>query len=339
MFMVEEQGQHEGKRSIVLTLKELSNNHLDRNGFNFLVETVYKIANSYIYHNLKRLPDFCKNGYNNKDHATDAISLLFIKNGTNKYPIISSFKNWIPTIDNEDEAMFYLYKITTNQVEQYITKCLKEADPIFAKILDSLNYFIKKHNYKKETILGQKFILMNDFHQTLEKPLISLEDLENVPSHHFMEINKVLDLLFEYFKSKQDFYLAIPLNALVTRIKNIQPFYNDLQNVYNTIETDIFIDEVVQQGYSNACKKLNSSYFQKDKLSKSETESYIITLHDLAKDLSNGGINSGLFNYLAKNMNNISKDEYKIKYHNSLEYLVKIMKKSIKTELEASYKF
>ena len=324
------------KQSVYLILKQLSNNNgFDRIGFNFLIETVYKIASNYVYHNSKRIPLFSNNGLSNKDHAIDAISFLFVKDNNNSYPITNSFKNWNPEISSEEDALFFLYKIVLSRVEQHITKCLKESDPTFAKIFDSLNYFIKKHGYVKQTIFGQQFI-KKDSSQGLEKKIISLEDLENVPSYYFMELNQVFETLFTYFENDSKFYLAIPLNALVSRIKNIQPYFEHTGNTSDFVESSMFVDEIVQRGYSIAYNKLYNSYYYKGKLSISETEIFEKTLQDLAKDLGNGGINSGLYNHLHKNMIDIGRNEYKLKFHNTLEYLLKIMRNNIKKELEVS---
>lgn len=56
----------------------------------------------------------------------------------------------------------------------------------------------------------------------------------------------------------------------------------------------------------------------------------------MAEDLKNGGVNPGLFKYIEPYINNLSKEEYQLKYHNILEYLLKLMKNKIGEMLRVS---
>jgi hypothetical protein len=321
------------KQPILNNLKQLNQNTYERNGFNAVVDTVYKIARNYVFYNKSKVPNFSGNVSDLQDLAIDAISSLFIKNGNGKYPICKSFEEWNPSIRNEEDALFFLNKLTANRVEQHISKCLKEADPVFSKILDTLNYAIKKYDYKKCRILGQVFILKNDT-VNLQIKTFSFEDLRNVPSNSFQSIDKVFEKLFKHFADDGGVDVAIPLNALAIRIKNIQSFIQKNNVDSNTIESTIYLNDIVQEGYNAAVHKLNESYYNKGKLSKSETEIFSLTLQDISKDILNGTMSNGLYKYFQNNMNIISKEDYQLQYHNVLEYLLKVMKNSIKIELE-----
>lgn len=327
------QGKLMKQQSVYFILKQLSNNNFEYKKFNFLVEKVFKIAHMYIFHNMTRIPSSTTDGHSNKDHAIEAISELFIKNKNNSYPICNSFNNWRPSISNEDETLFFLYKVTSSRVEQYITKSLKEADPISAKILDALNYVIKKSSYKKKHILGKKFIC-NSENKDLELQIISADDLQLIPSHYFQNTNKIFENLFNYFGENSESYTAIPINALAARIKQIHSSLHTHEFTPDIIESSIFVDDVIRAGYNSTYSILINSYFLKGKLSEVETEAFKKTLKDLAKDIANGGINPGLFNYFKRHMNSISEEDYLIKYHNKLEYLLKVMRKNIKSILE-----
>ena len=102
------------------------------------------------------------------------------------------------------------------------------------------------------------------------------------------------------------------------------------------LESLIFVDDVIGAGYNLAYSILIDSYYKKGKISEIEVQAYTKTLQDLAEDLKNGGINPGLFKYFRKHMNSISEEIYLKKYHNKLEYLLKIMRTKIKDTLEKS---
>ena len=140
-------------------LKKITNDEDSNIAFNNVVESTFKIAKSYVFLNRPRLSNLCTEEKSMQDLAIDAISSMFIKNGNETFPICKSFEEWIPAIENEEDAIYFLNKLTACRVEQHINKCLKESDPIFAKILDSINYLLKKHQYKKLRILGQVFIV------------------------------------------------------------------------------------------------------------------------------------------------------------------------------------
>ncbi len=324
------------QQSVYLILQDLSkNNYIENRNFNFLVEKIFQIAHTYIRHNRTRIPSFVLEGGSKQDLAIEAISVFFIKNKNNYYPISNSFDTWVPNITNEDETLFFLYKITSRRVEQFITKSLKEADPVTAKILDSLKYLIKKNGYQKKKYFGQKFIC-NSTSNNLDRHLVTAIELENLPSHYFQNTDKACENIFNYFEKDLESYTAIPLNLLAARIKLIRSSFDTKELNNETIESSIFVDDVISSGYNLAYSILINSYFKKGKISEIEVEAYNETLHDLAKDLKNGGINPGLFKYFKKHMTSISEDIYLKKYHNRLEYLLKVMRTKIKDILEKS---
>lgn len=261
------QGKLMKQQSVYFILKQLSNNNFEYKKFNFLVEKVFKIAHMYIFHNMTRIPSSTTDGHSNKDHAIEAISELFIKNKNNSYPICNSFNNWRPSISNEDETLFFLYKVTSSRVEQYITKSLKEADPISAKILDALNYVIKKSSYKKKHILGKKFIC-NSENKDLELQIISADDLQLIPSHYFQNTNKIFENLFNYFGENSESYTAIPINALAARIKQIHssfPYFRlDLYptdwisfNYFHAwLESDVIDSTIIYPSYRDGINRI-----------------------------------------------------------------------------------
>ena len=57
------------------------------------------------------------------------------------------------------------------------------------------------------------------------------------------------------------------------------------------------------------------------------------SLEDLAKDLKDGGIAPGLYKYVLANYPGLDEQLYKEKYHNIIEYLLKVLKQQIAEQL------
>ena len=93
-------------------------------------------------------------------------------------------------------------------------------------------------------------------------------------------------------------------------------------------------DELVGFGLNFTLKKLEESYYNKAKLSASEYEYFKKTLISIAGDFKDGGLHNGLYDYLSHQMHGLDKQTYYDKYHNILEYLVKVMKQTIREKME-----
>lgn len=93
------------------------------------------------------------------------------------------------------------------------------------------------------------------------------------------------------------------------------------------------VEEIVDMGLCQALKKLDDTYWTNGKLSNVERESFAKALRDLAEDLKDGEINRGLYGYLRQHIIGLEKNDYQFKYHNILEYLLKVMKNTIREKL------
>jgi len=125
-----------------------------------LVEITYKIALAHLRYNHRKFSKiFLIEELTQESVAVSAITPLFCKDSAEQgLPIIKEFNSWQPPIKTEDDALYFLNKIIAGRVEQHISHLFKEQDPFFAKILDSVNYLIKKGGYKKVSYFGNRRI-------------------------------------------------------------------------------------------------------------------------------------------------------------------------------------
>lgn len=302
---------------------------------NNVIKICQSIALSYLHCNYRKIYKFLQNEeLSFEEFALDAIAPLFVREKEDQnISIRTSFNNWQPVIKTEEDALYFLNKIVASRVEQHIYSLLKEEDPFFSKILDSVNYLIKTQGYKKSQSLGKTYIIKSD-DEISDTLFISQQEFENLPTHLFANKKKLFSNLINYLQTETKFVSAIPLNDLVYKLKHINFSEYVLIKSSEMTRKQFEMDEIVDFALKSALKKLDNSYTANGKLNNSESKSIRSALTDISVDLKNGGINPGLYDYLAPYIKDLSKEAYKDNYHNILEYLVRVTKSVIADNLQ-----
>ena len=291
---------------------------------NRLVETCYKIALSFLRYQHRKVQNIISREEGSlEDLAIDSIASLFEKENTGSdYVVIAAFKSWQPEIKTEEDALLFLNKIISKRVEQHISMLLRESDPVFSKILDSVNYLIKKHNFVKRSYMGRTYILPDD-KQEITGKVMPVEEFESIPSEFFADAGNILMNIITYINAATVYTSAIPLNALILRLKNLNVNLFDISENTSGVSSILEAKSIVKQALCETFAKLQNSYIIKGKLSASEGESITKALNDMAIDLQDGGLNPGLYKYLSLHFPELNEEVYNSKYHNILEYLLK----------------
>ncbi len=303
---------------------------------NKVIESSYRIAIKYLQahrHNISKLIN--KEDFTLQELAMDCLVGLFLKETDKEETSIQkAFNNWKPAIETEEGCLYFLNRIIASRVEQHIFRLLKEEDPFFSKLLDSVNYIVQTTGFCKIRFLGKTFISEKDS-ENFEKNFITSDELEKIPATIFQNKKTLLTDLFSYIKDQTDFNPAIPQNDLINRLKHIN-FSEYLVNEFVSNEfKKLEVNEIVEEGFKSALKKLTYSYVEKGKLDAGEREAFESALKEMANDLGDGGINPGLYHYLLPFLPGLSEIDYKTKYRNILEYLLKVMKNNIAEKLAA----
>jgi len=315
-------------------LRKLCNGEYNQREINNFVEQLFKLTLSYIrfrYNKIKRVAEL---NYNTiEDIAVEAIAPLFQRsNDTQNFAITDEIRKWNPPIESEDSAKFFINKLIAKRVEQHISFMLRESDPFFSRILDSLNYIIRKTGYCKTNYLGKIYITENGNSEIIWK-VISVEEFENIPAVLLNDRKKLFSAIFNYLRTETDYFPAIPLNELIIRLKHINGTGYLAPNNTNEFADKMEINEFVKRGLKKTENKMKEVYLNKGKLTQNEYESFRSALKTMAEDLQDGGINRGLFLYLQPYFSEITDEEYQDKYHNILEYLLRLLKEKIAEEL------
>lgn len=301
---------------------------------NNVIEKSYRIALKYLqFHRLKIAKLISNQDLTLQELAIDCIAGMFVKeNNSELISLKQTFNNWEPVIKTEDDCIYFLNRVVASRVEQHIFKLIKEADPFFSKLLDSVNYLIKVGGYSKIYFLGKTFITETS-EDKFEKCFIPTEEFEKLSTTLFQNKKTLLTDLFDHLKNQTNYNSAIPLNNLINRLKHIN-FSDYLISEYvNSEIKKIEVNEIVDDGFNFAIDKLLNSYVEKGKLDSKEKSAFELALKEMSNDLSDGGINPGLYRYLSPHLPGLSEIDYKSKYHNILEYLLKVMKNKIADQL------
>lgn len=319
--------------SVLAILKSICENKSSRAEVNHLIELVQSFAYSYLkyrYKNLSRV--LMAEDLTMQELAIDAIATLFERNDEGSFvKIIKAFNDWIPKIETEEQANFFLNKLVAKSVEKYASELLRQSDPFFSKILDSLNYLIDKNNYQKKQIIGTTYIIENE---NLVKigALPDSKFVNELPIEIFNDNRNEISNLFDYIKSNTDKTPAIPLNALVMKIKQIKTSnYIFTGSTPNANQSEI--DSIVNKALDITLTKMRETYVSKGKLETNEAEGIKKAIESIVYDMRDGGINPGLHKYFLEQFTELSFEDYRDRYQNIFEYLFKVLKKEIVDQL------
>lgn len=320
--------------SVLAILKSICENKASRTEVNHLIELTHSFTYSYLKYRYKNLNKvLMAEDLTLQELAIDSIAPLFERDEAGSFiKLIKAFNEWEPKIESEDQATFFLNRVTAKSTEKYVSELLRQSDPFFSKILDSVNYLIEKHSFKKKLIIGTTYIVEDeDF-----KKIGSLPDskfISELPIELFRHNNEILMRVFSYIKTNSDRSPAIPLNSLVLKIKHIKAETYDLSDT-STNGNGSEIDSILKKALDIAFTKMQETYVNKGKLEESEADRIKKAIESIVYDMRDGGINPGLHKYLMEKIPNLTFENYEIRYQNIFEYLYKILKKEIINQLQ-----
>ncbi|MCZ2085293.1 MAG: hypothetical protein LC112_13585, partial [Flavobacteriales bacterium] len=170
---------------------------------NNLVEICFKIALSHLRFNYKKVQRIIlRDEISLEDIAIDSITSLFERDQMGCFKnILEPFNSWQPPIKTEEEALFFLTKLVQKRADQHISHLLRESDPLFSKLADSVNYLLKKYSYRKTSYFGTIFII-NSLTENISGKTIPIEEFEKLPAKLFTEKKNLLQNIFLYLNSE-----------------------------------------------------------------------------------------------------------------------------------------
>jgi hypothetical protein len=295
---------------------------------------VQKFSSTYLKYRYKNLHKvFLAEDVTLDELAIDAIAPLFERNDDGVFvKLKTAFENWQPPIETEEKAQFFLNNMAAKSVEKYVSELLRDSDPFFSKLLDSVNYQVEKHGFKKKQILGTTYITENEDMKRIGC-LPDAQFILDLPAELFSDNSTMLPNIFAHLKNQTEKETAIPLNALINKLKRIK---SNNFNFADKVEfgNELTVESILELALKESFNKLDESYFAKGKISKEEKCGIETALSNISLDMKDGGINPGLHKYFLEQFPDITIIEYQNRYQNIFEYLYKILRKEIVKQLD-----
>lgn len=271
------------------------------------------------------------------DIACDSVTPLFIRTKSGDLPIRKALLSWDKQIIDEASAHYFLYKIISGRIEQETSKKLKEADPFFGKILRSFKHLVDTGRINELSWFGIVYLTPVECTNVSQK-LINPEQIENLPSELFQGASQsIITKLFSYLSEETDFFLAIPLNALVRKIKHVNATFlkQEQSGVLNeSFEDNLDIQSIVNHSLASVNQRIENFYVKKGKFNPAESEIIKKVVEEFSLDLRDGGISRGLFEYVNSYMPELTKAHFYDRFHQPIDYLLRLLKKEIADRLE-----
>ncbi|MGE5498303.1 MAG: response regulator [Syntrophothermus sp.] len=316
---------------------EMKHNMLTQTGMNLLIKVSYKLALFKVKKNISRLLNVNKRwDLSTEDIAIEGISNLFIMNAKrNMLNLKSSLLDWEDEITDSTDALFFLNKAVGISIEQYINKLFRDSDPVFAKVLDTINFAVRKYNYSKQDYFGVQYVTQGDSGRIMGS-VISYDDFMNIPFDMQKSKNEMLSALLAYFAEETDYFPAVPLNAFVERLLGCRQTLNELPSAGSPSHfARISTDDIIACSLDAVLAKLKESYLDTGKLLQEEASDISSALSDIAFDLREGNTIWQISEYLKIYRPEMTKMEYARNYQNIFEYLVKRFKSLIAAKLRS----
>lgn len=322
--------------SAIKILLSLKSNQISRVEINHLIELAESYAFTYLKFRYKNLhKTLLAEDVTLNEIAIDAIAPLFERDEHGVFvKIKDAFEKWQPPIETEEKAQFFLNRLVSKSLEKYVSELLRDNDPFFSKILDSVNYQIEKQGFKKKQILGTTYIIESSGSQKIGC-MPDAEFILTLPVELFKNMSNMLPNIIAYLKKQTEKEPVIPLNALINKLKRIKSNnFNFTDNV--EFGNELTVESIIEHALNESYRKLNESYLSKGKISSEEKCKIEMALRSISLDLQDGGINPGLYKYFLEQFPDITFVDYQHKYQNMFEYLYKFLRKEIVKQLEGN---
>jgi hypothetical protein len=297
---------------------------------NALVETCIKLARSYLRFSYHKIAKHLQNdSLTFNEFAISSAAPLFKRDENDRFVSLEkAMASWKHKITDDAEAMYFLSKLVSKQVAPHIFDYYRENDPLFAKVYDSLHYHIRTSGVKKISHLAVVYLIRQE-HSVENLEWVDREHIEAAPAPLFVPDKGFLTALFGHFDELTSKPCALPLSAIIERMKGIIVSSSQISNRYEDEAFNIDASAMIEQALTMCKHKLHKSYYAKGKLTGEEASALFNTLKIMTKDMKDGGIKPGLFEYLKQCLPAVSRAEYDGRHRHILEYLIKLLKKNL----------
>jgi len=272
--------------------------------------------------------------------AVDALAEYFIpKDDEDSIKLKEYYDRHKEKLDTPEGVNFFICQMVWNRVDSEVININKEIDPIFGKICNSINYYLKNSDFEKKNVWGTVCII-SKHNKNIFPSIIDDDNFSRIPLTNFChpKFDNVIEDVLKFIQFETKFSPAIPFNSLVKKIKSIamNDYEKDFLCIHNQFIELLDINKAISKSLSKTKRYLENQYLNKHKIDEKDFVVFDKILFEFTRDMLNGGVNSGLFDYWKDFDKGIDEEKFYSHYYGILNYLIKNLKKNIESELNFS---
>ncbi len=206
--------------SILASLQNVIKADSDQKSSCEIIKASYQIALTYlsIIHK-NTIENLFQDGTCIEDIAADVIAPLLFKNEDGHlFALIHAFEKYQPVLKTEEDAIYFLNKTISMQVEKCVSFWIKKNDQLFSNILSSIKQLVNKEGYKTINYFGSNYIVEKEVKQ-ISGFVLDENNIGLLPAELFSSKNEILKSILDYLYNENSYFPAIPVNALVEHLK------------------------------------------------------------------------------------------------------------------------
>lgn len=276
-----------------------------------------------------------------RDLALDAIAELF----ESELEDLGKLKKWWARVDGDSQTESEIYiefrRLVGNQVNDYIFHRYKEKDPSLSRIIRNLKRAITEHMVDGLMLHQQNSRISLQTEEKLSRQL-AFEALNIQLSYFLKNISSSVDALLS-LRSILEEALPSLLYATVNDMATATRHIFVLRGVDEDDEIEIISQENLEQFLVESLNEMKprfySKYVSKDKLTDEEFAGLFYIVELILKS-NYSSIDESPQNYFEMTSNvipGLTKETYRQRYRNPLEYFVKQTRKHLISEMKMEF--
>jgi hypothetical protein len=280
--------------------------------------------------------------------VSDCIADLFERDFSGHFIQIGNhFKRELADVEDcsDDMLLAILRRLIFARVNLTLLRLLRDADPILGKIIHNLDVALERSKSLEKIVrLGEPCIAPRNHDLLIECASLSQDDLENRFSKVVLVgdsfptiLNKVGAMLCD----QQQFRRIIPFVPFALFLKKMFTLKTGVEQKAVEVIDDALEGEDIMRIVEDVCAEVRSdmhaTYVETGKVTEEIYEKYMIALKNMLFQ-SDGDRLAGReshYAYLLAQMPELTREEYDNRHRSIVEYLVRLAKQKLRTELQS----
>jgi hypothetical protein len=286
-----------------------------------------------------------RHGLNYSDIAYDCVADLFARDENGKYiALVSYFSGFDFEKFTDEEAVFHIQRLVLTKAKHGVFRLYQQMDPQLGKILRNIKISVQALGQFLETERLGEACIVPSLTQTLEQlPQVEPEDImswltQAATGSEFMP--ELLGKLSSLLRQQKEKSRIVPI---VTVALGIRMFYEQ-KRLHQGAEQPASIDDITIDSKSvikAACRELKMEagrkYILKGKVTREQLDLYFEVIEQglIDRFVINDGAGFELGEHFMKHVPGMTRDEYRKKHKNKIEYLARLAGERVVKRLRA----